>query len=53
MTELENNPLLIVQVSALIGPDPVLPNECNRLCAGGRSLQLFHSLPLTLVLDIF
>lgn len=27
MTELENNCLLIVQVSALIGPDPMLPME--------------------------
>lgn len=52
MTELENNPLLTVQVSALIGPDPMLPAECNGICAGGRSLQLFCSLPLTRVLDI-
>lgn len=53
MTELENNCLLIVQVSALIGPDPMLPTECNGICAGGRSLQLFFSLLITLFLDIF
>lgn len=29
MTELENNYLLIVQVSALIGLNPVLPMECK------------------------
>lgn len=43
MSELENNHLLIVQVSALIGPDPMLPMECKEACNYFAACPLVYS----------
>lgn len=43
MAELENNCLLIGQVSALIGPNPVLPMECEEVYNCFAACPLLYS----------
>lgn len=52
MTELENNHFLIVQVSALIGPDPMVPMECKEAYNCFAACKLSKDLILSYLLKL-